>query len=119
MEEAPGGLSGKGCNSNEENCGAMARDCGRSTATAPLNAGAMSRAKVAPNIEFGRLTSFSQQECDEGMFIEPHCCAICLQQSRSAAVISAPGIRHAIAGYPKRTTSMSALASLRPIFTSD
>ena len=79
----------------------------------------MSFAKVAPNIEFGRLTSFSQQECDDGMFIEPHCCAICLQQSRSASVISASGTRHAIAGYPNRTTSMRALASLRPIFTSN
>jgi hypothetical protein len=98
MEEIPGGLSGGGANSNEENCGVMASGCGGSLTTAPLNAGAISCADVAANIEFGRLTSFWQHECDDGMFIDPHCCAMCLQQSRSASVISASGMRHAIAG---------------------
>jgi hypothetical protein len=117
MEEAPGGLSGGGCNSKEENCGAT-RGCGSSLTTVPLKAGAMSCAKVAPNIEFARLTSFWQHECDDGMFIEPHCCAMCLQQSRSASVISAPGMRQAIAGIPNTTTRSRTLASWRTVFTS-
>jgi hypothetical protein len=58
----------------------------------------MTCAKEARNIGFERLTSFWQQEWDDGMFIEPHCCAMCLQHSRSASVISAPGERQAIAG---------------------
>jgi hypothetical protein len=55
-------------------------------------------AGVLLNIPFGRRTSFWQQECEFGMFIEPHICAIRLQHSCSAAVISTPGVRQAIAG---------------------
>ena len=51
------------------------------------------------------------------MFIDPHCSAMCLQQSRSASVISAPGIRHAIAGKPSKTISSRTLASWRTVFT--
>lgn len=54
------------------------------------------------NIEFGRVTSFWQQECDEGIplgGIEPHCPSICLQHSRSASLISVVAeARQAIAG---------------------
>ena len=117
MEEVPGGLSGGGCNSNEEDCGATTRSCG-SSLTTPLKVGAMRCTKVAPNIEFGRLTSFLQHECDDGMFIDPHCCAMCLQQSRSASVISAPGMRQAIAGIPDTTTRSRTLANWRTGFTS-
>lgn len=86
---------------------------------APLNAGAITCAKFAPNIELGRLISFWQHECDDGMVIEPHCCAMCLQQCRSASVISVPGIRHAITGRPDTTISSRTLASWRIIFTSE
>lgn len=118
MEDVLGGLSGGGCNSNEENCDLITSGCGSSLRTAPLKAGTISCANVAPNIESGLLTSFRQHECDDGMFIEPHCCAMCLQQSRSASVISAPGIRHAIAGKPSKMISSRRLASWRTIFTS-
>lgn len=51
------------------------------------------------------------------MLIEPHCSAMCLQQSRSASVISAPGVRHAIAGRPSKAISSRTLASWRTVFT--
>ena len=111
MEGVPGGLSGGRSKSNEENSVPTTRDCGSSATTAPLNAGATSCANVAPNIEFGRLTSFWQHECDEGMFIDPHCCAMCLQQARSASVISASGMRQDIAGIPNNTNRSNAHAS--------
>ena len=41
------------------------------------------------------------------MPVFPHSCAMCLQQSRSTAVIAAPGIVHAMTG---RATSSSATA---------
>ena len=119
MEAVPGGLSGGGYNSNEENSAARIGHCPSSVIAAPLHAGAITWAGFVPNIESGRLTSFWQHECDEGMFIEPHCCAMCLQQSRSALVISAPGIRHAITGRPDRTISNRTLARWRIIFTSE
>lgn len=118
MEEVPGGLSGGGRNSNEENSSARIGGC-CTVITALLKAGAIPWAKFVPNIELGRLMSFSQHECDDGMFIEPHCSAMCLQQSRSASVISAPGIRHAITGRPDKMISNSTLARWRIIFTSD
>lgn len=119
MEAVPGGLSGGGYNSNEENSAARIGRCPSSAITAALHAGAITWAKFVPNIESGRLMSFWQHECDEGMFIEPHCCAMCLQQSRSASVISAPGIRHAITGRPDKTISNRTLARWRIIFTSE
>ena len=119
MEAVPGGLSGGGCNSNEENSGARIRGCGSSVTAAPLNAGAVTCAKFVPNIEFGRLISLWQHECDDGICMEPHCCAMCLQQSRSASVISAPGMRHAITGRPDRTISSRTFPSWRIIFTSE
>ena len=51
------------------------------------------------------------------MLIEPHCSAMCWQQFRSASVISAPGIRHAIAGRPSKAISSRTLASWRTVFT--
>jgi hypothetical protein len=119
MEEVLGGLSGGACNSNEQNSGEITAGCGSSLMTAELKIGATTCASDVPNIEFGRLISFRQQGCgdEDGIFIDPHCCAICLQQFRSASVISAPGIRHAIAGRPSKTISSRTLASWRVVFT--
>jgi hypothetical protein len=52
---------------------------------------------VATIVMPGR-TSVLQQECDCGIFAEPHIGAICLQHSRSGAVIVLSGIMHASSG---------------------
>src|SRR5579864_6827404 len=117
METVPGGLSGGGCNSIDVNCEAETCGCGSSPTTIPFKAGRMSCALDVTTIELGGLILFRQHDCDEGMSIEPHCSAMCLQHSRSASVISAPGTIHAIAGSPNKTVSSRALTSWRVVFT--
>jgi len=85
--------------------------------SAPMIAGATTWTGVTRNIEFGCRTSVWQQECEDGMFIEPHCRAMRLQHSCSDAVISAPGRRHAIAGKPDKTTTSRVPANWRQILT--
>jgi len=97
MEAVLGGLSGGGCSWCNEI--SLSASFGRTEMLwASLVVGGTNWARVVRNIEFGCRTSFWQQECEFGMFIEPHLCAIRLQQSCSAAVISTPGVRQAIAG---------------------
>lgn len=94
----PGGLSGGECSWKKEKSACATGPLDRSVDTASVATGGTMCMLPTPNIEFGRRTSLWQQECDAGMFIEPHCCAICLQHSRSASVISAAELRQAIAG---------------------
>ena len=51
---------------------------------------------------------FSQHPCEEGICICPHSAGMVRQQARSAALICASGIMHAIAGAPTQKTSSRA-----------
>src|SRR5581483_7785855 len=98
MEEEPGGLSGGGCSSNKENSACQVNGFSKSTAAVSVATGGATCPAAACNIGWGCRTSVWQHECEAGIFIEPQFCAICLQHSRSAAVISMPNVRQAIAG---------------------
>ena len=64
---------------------------------------------VATIVVPGR-NSVLQQECDCGMFAEPHIWSICLQHSCSWAVIALPGIMHANSGAAVQQISRNATA---------
>lgn len=80
-------------------------------------AGGATRGLVEPRIEFERGTSLWQQECEEGMFNEPHSAAMCLQHWRSGGVISSPGITQAITGMPAKMAISNKQANWRAAFT--
>ena len=88
-----GGWWGVVLSNQSEDCS----DLGTGRAATICNAGADGRLFVASIVVPGR-TSVLQQECDCGMFAEPHIWAICLQHSCSWAVIALPGIMHANSG---------------------
>src|SRR5689334_22939462 len=97
MEEEPGELSGGGCSSKENSACEVNGFSSWMTAASVATCGATCAA-AACNIGWGCRTSVWQHECEAGIFIEPQFCAICLQHSRSAVVISTPNVRQAIAG---------------------
>ena len=117
MEEEPGGLSGGGCtwkktNEVSDRCG-----LGKSMETACTATGGAICALAASNIDCGRRTSVRQHECEAGISIDPHRCAMCLQHSRSESVISCAELTHAITGYPHMTARRRRPTSLRARFT--
>lgn len=60
--------------------------------------------------------SFSQQLCNAGICISPHCIAACLQQARSAGVRRAPGRMQAIAGVTSGSSTATINANWRMVF---
>ena len=87
-------------------------EVGTGTAATICNIGPDCWLWVTTMLVTGR-TSVLQQECDCGMFAEPHISAIRLQHSCSWAVIALPGIMHANSGAAvqqiiRRTTAMAA-----------
>ena len=87
---------------------------GTGSATTICNTGPDCRLLVTTIVVPG-LTSVLQQECDCGMFAEPHIWAICLQHSCSLAVIVRPGIMHVNSGAAVQqiNTKASAVAAKR------
>lgn len=99
--------------SNEsEHCG----DLGTGRAATICNAGPDCRLFITTIVVPSR-PSVLQQECDSGMFAEPHIWAICLQHSCSWAVIALPGIMHASSGAAVQqiTSDATAMAAKRRI----
>jgi hypothetical protein len=84
-------------------------DIGTGTAAMICNTGADWWLSVTTIVVPGR-TSVVQQECDCGMFAEPHIWAICLQHSRSGAVIALSGIMHASRGVAVQQITRNATA---------
>lgn len=87
-------------------------DAGTGRAATTCNIGRACWLRVTTIVVPGR-TSVLQQECDCGMFAEPHIWAICLQHSRSGAVIALSGIMHANSGaavqqITRKATAMAA-----------
>ncbi len=97
--------------SNESEC---CGDLGTGRAATICNTGPDCRLFVTTIVVPG-LTSVLQQECDCGMFAEPHIWTICLQHSCSWAVITRPGIMHANSGAAVQqiNTNASAVAAKR------
>src|SRR6185437_4121010 len=117
MDEELGGDSGGGCRSVlklwRDSIVAMA---GTLTMVAATNCGVTfvcSTCSIGPACR----TSVWQHECDDGMSIDPHRLTICLQHSRSAALISAPATRQAMSGQPSVRPSTRRATSWRSCFT--
>ena len=100
-----GGWWGVLLSNQSEHCG----DLGTGRAATICNTGPDCRLFVTTMFVAGR-TSVLQQECDCGMFAEPHISAICLQHSCSWAVIALPGIMHANNGAAVQQISRKATA---------
>ena len=107
-----GGWWGVLLSNESEHCGNL----GTGRAATICNTGPERRLFVTTIVVPGR-TSVLQQECDCGIFAEPHIWAIRLQHSCSWAVITRPGIMHANKGAAVQqiTTKTTAMAAKRRI----
>ncbi len=72
--------------------------CGSSMCSSTVERLTVTRAELTATLKSAGLTVCAQQECACIPGIAPQSPVVCLQQSRSAAVMSSAGIRHAITG---------------------